>query len=125
MRGLSNSAASSSVPRCDADPFASEVLEDPHPLHAQLREAGPAVYLSRYDTYAVARHAEVRSVLTDWNNFESGAGVGLSNFRIEKPWRTPSLLLEADPPHHDAPRRVLVKILGPARTPDAERSMEC
>ncbi|MFB6955596.1 hypothetical protein ACFCYB_00820 [Streptomyces sp. NPDC056309] len=40
----------------------------------------------------------------DWQRFESGAGVGLTNFRHEKPWRPPSLLLEADPPAHDAPR---------------------
>ncbi|MGO4583713.1 hypothetical protein AB4Z38_07465 [Arthrobacter sp. 2RAF6] len=39
--------------------------------------------------------------------------VGLSNFRYEKPWRPPSLLLEADPPRHDAPRAALTKILGP------------
>ncbi|MFD0476732.1 cytochrome P450 [Nonomuraea thailandensis] len=39
--------------------------------------------------------------------------MGLSDFRREKPWRPPSLLLEADPPRHDAPRAVLVKILGP------------
>jgi cytochrome P450 len=39
--------------------------------------------------------------------------VGLSNFRYEEPWRPPSLLLEADPPRHDAPRRVLSKVLGP------------
>src|SRR5205085_8937877 len=82
-------------------------------MHEQLREAGPVVYLSRYDTYAFARYEQVRSALVDWQDFESGAGVGLSNFRYEKPWRPPSLLLEADPPRHDAPRRVLTKVLGP------------
>jgi cytochrome P450 len=71
------------------------------------------VYLSRYDTYAFARYEQVRSALVDWQDFQSGAGVGLSNFRYEKPWRPPSLLLEADPPRHDAPRRVLTKVLGP------------
>jgi cytochrome P450 len=55
----------------------------------------------------------VHAALTDWQSFQSGAGVGLSNFRYEEPWRPPSLLLEADPPRHDAPRRVLQKILGP------------
>jgi len=39
--------------------------------------------------------------------------VGRANFRREAPWRPPSLLLEADPPHHDAPRAVLAKVLGP------------
>ena len=101
------------LPTSDVDPFCHEVLEDPLPMHEQLREAGPVVYLNRYDTYAFARYEQVRSALVDWQDFESGAGVGLSNFRHEKPWRPPSLLLEADPPRHDAPRRVLTKVLGP------------
>jgi cytochrome P450 len=88
------------------------VLEDPLPLHARLRDAGPVVYLTRYDVYAFARYAEVHDALTNWQGFESGAGVGLSHFRREKPWRPPSLLLEADPPRHDAPRRVLAGIVG-------------
>ncbi|WIV53502.1 cytochrome P450 [Amycolatopsis nalaikhensis] len=95
------------------DPFSHAVLEDPLPMHAELRDAGPVVYLSRYDVYAVARYEEVHAALTDWQRFQSAAGVGLTNFRTEKPWRPPSLLLEADPPHHDAPRRVLSKVLGP------------
>ncbi|WP_369138672.1 cytochrome P450 [Modestobacter versicolor] len=101
------------VPVLDVDPFSHEVLEDPLPMHEQLREAGPLVYLSRYDVFAVARYADVHAALVDWQEFESGAGVGLSNFRTEEPWRPPSLLLEADPPRHDAPRRVLGKVLGP------------
>ncbi|MFG1995354.1 cytochrome P450 [Actinoplanes sp. NPDC048988] len=102
-----------SLPVSDADPFDHENLEDPGPMHEKLREAGPVVHLTRYDTYALARYEHVYAALTDWQRFESGAGVGLSNFRTEKPWRPPSLLLEADPPRHDAPRRVLSKIVGP------------
>ncbi|XVQ06568.1 cytochrome P450 [Spirillospora sp. CA-255316] len=97
----------------DLDPFAADVLENPLPLHARLREAGPVVHLSRYDVYALARYEHVHTALTDWQALQSGAGVGLANFRYEKPWRPPSLLLEADPPLHDAPRAVLSKILGP------------
>jgi cytochrome P450 len=106
-------APTAALPTSDVDPFSHEVLEDPLPMHERLREAGPVVYLSRYDTYAFARYEQVRSALVDWQDFESGAGVGLSNFRHEKPWRPPSLLLEADPPRHDAPRHVLTKVLGP------------
>ncbi|QKG20253.1 cytochrome P450 [Actinomadura verrucosospora] len=97
----------------DADPFGHEHLEDPLPLHEQLREAGPVTYLTRYDVFALARYEQVHAALTDWQGFQSAAGVGLSNFRHEKPWRPPSLLLEADPPRHDAPRAVLAKVLGP------------
>ncbi|MDD7964059.1 cytochrome P450 [Actinomycetospora lemnae] len=102
-----------SVPVVDVDPFSHEVLEDPLPMQAALREAGPVVVLPRYDLVAVARYAEVRAALADWQRFPSSAGVGMSDFRRETPWRPPSLLLEADPPHHDAPRAVLSAILGP------------
>jgi len=101
------------VPTSDVDPFSHEVLEDPLPMHQELREAGPVVYLNRYDIHAFARYDEVYAALVDWQGFQSAAGVGMSNFRYEKPWRPPSLLLEADPPKHDAPRRVLQKVLGP------------
>jgi hypothetical protein len=100
-------------PVSESDPFDHAVLEDPLPLHTELRDAGPVVYLSRYAVYAVARYEQVHAALTDWQRFQSAAGVGLANFRTEKPWRPPSLLLEADPPRHDAPRRVLSKVLGP------------
>ncbi|HET6394667.1 MAG TPA: cytochrome P450 [Blastococcus sp.] len=101
------------VPTSDVDPFSHEVLEDPLPMHAELREAGPVVHLSRYDVHAMARYDEVYAALVDWQGFQSAAGVGLSNFRYEEPWRPPSIVLEADPPKHDAPRRVLQKVLGP------------
>ncbi|WP_432534389.1 cytochrome P450 [Kineococcus arenarius] len=101
------------VPVSDADPFALDTLADPNPLHEALREAGPVVHLSRYGVYALARYEEVHTALVDWQSFCSSAGVGLSNFRHEEPWRPPSLLLEADPPRHDAPRVVLEKVLSP------------
>jgi 4-methoxybenzoate monooxygenase (O-demethylating) len=98
-------------PSSDADPFGYDVLEDPAAFHRDLRNAGPLIYLSRYDVYAMGRYEQVHAALTDWQSFESAAGVGLSNFRHERPWRTPSLLLETDPPRHDAPRAVLSSIL--------------
>ena len=96
-----------------ADPFDDNTLEDPGPFHAALRDAGEVVYLEKYDLYAMGRYAQVHAALIDWQTWQSGAGVGLSNFRFEKPWRPPSLLLETDPPRHDAPRVVLERILGP------------
>ncbi|MFF7883971.1 cytochrome P450 [Streptomyces sp. NPDC020794] len=111
MSATSERAAA--VPVCDADPFSPSYLEQPEELHHVLRTAGPVVYLSRYDVHALARYEEVHASLVDWQHFESGAGVGLADFRHEEPWRPPSLLLEADPPQHDAPRRVLREILAP------------
>jgi 4-methoxybenzoate monooxygenase (O-demethylating) len=124
--------STSNTPVSEVDPFSYDVLEDPLPFQADLRAAGPVVHLEKYDVYAMGRYNEVHAALTDWQTFQSAAGVGLSNFRNEKPWRPPSLLLEADPPHHDAPRAVLTKILGPREirrlgeswTADAEELVE-
>ncbi|MBA0125315.1 cytochrome P450 [Haloechinothrix sp. YIM 98757] len=112
---LSPTAARSGapVPVIDTDPFGRQQLEDPFPLEVALREAGPLVYLSAHDIYAMARYEHVYAGLRDWQSFQSGAGVGLSNFRIRKPWRQLSAVVEADPPQHDAPRRVLADLLGP------------
>jgi len=103
------------VPVSDIDPFDDAYLSDPLPFQHELRELGPVVYLERYDVYAMARFAEVHRALTDWQSLQSAAGVGLANFLKEKPWRAPSLLLEADPPRHDAPRAVCERILSPRR----------
>jgi cytochrome P450 len=96
------------------DPFSNEFLNDPYPHHETLREAGPVVWLERYGIWAMARHQEVRDALTDYQTYCSSAGVGLSDFRKEAPWRPPSIILEADPPLHTRTRAVLTRILLPA-----------
>src|SRR6266568_886916 len=101
------------VPDITADPFALENLTEPHALHEQLREAGPLVYLDRYGIWGMARYEQVNAALKDWKTFSSAAGVGLSDFRKEKPWRPPSLLLEADPPAHTLAREVVNPVLSP------------
>jgi cytochrome P450 len=96
------------------DPFSHAFLSDPYPHHEAMREAGPVVWLDHYGIWAMARHQEVRDALTDWQTYCSGAGVGLSDFRKEPPWRPPSIILEADPPLHTRTRAVLNRILSPA-----------
>jgi 4-methoxybenzoate monooxygenase (O-demethylating) len=96
------------------DPFSHAFLNDPYPHHEAMREAGPVVWLEQYGIWAMARHQEVRDGLTDWQTYCSGAGVGLSDFRKEPPWRPPSIILEADPPLHTRTRAVLTRILSPA-----------
>jgi len=103
-----------SRPVSSIDPFSHEFLRDPYPHHEALRETGPAVWLEQYGIWAMARHQEVRDALTDWQTYCSSAGVGLSDFRKEPPWRPPSIILEADPPLHTRTRAVLTRILSPA-----------
>jgi cytochrome P450 len=101
------------LPHLGVDPFSIEFFDDPYPTHALLREAGPLVYLDKWSVYGVARYAEVHVVLNDPMTFCSSRGVGLSDFAKEKPWRPPSLILEADPPAHTRTRAVLSQVLSP------------
>ena len=101
------------APACALDPFADDFLRDPFAFHNELREAGPVVWLEHYGVWAMARYDEVHQALRDWATFSSAAGVGLSDFRKEKPWRPLSLLLEADPPEHSRARKAVARALSP------------
>jgi cytochrome P450 len=112
--GVMSDQATLNRPVSTADPFSHVFLRDPYPHHEALREAGPVVWLEHYGIWAMARHEQVRDTLTDWQTYCSSAGVGLSDFRKEPPWRPPSIILEADPPLHSRTRAVLTRILSPA-----------
>src|SRR5258708_1905221 len=112
--GAASGSVPSGIPGLDVDPFAIEFFENPFPTHEALREAGPLAHLDKWNVYAVARYAEVHLVLNDPVTFCSSRGVGLSDFAKEKPWRPPSLILEADPPAHTRTRAVLSRVLSPA-----------
>ncbi|MCF7552742.1 cytochrome P450 [Pseudonocardia sp. WMMC193] len=101
------------IPVLDDDPFGDEILTDPYPFHQRLRDSGPVVHLRRYGIWAMGRYAEVHAALTDPATFCSSRGAGLSDFHREKPWRPPSLLLEADPPTHTATRKAMSAVIAP------------
>src|SRR3954467_8920318 len=113
-RNTMATALADRTPHLDIDPFSMEFFEDPHSAHEVMREAGPLVYLDKWSLYGVARYKEVHAVLNDPATFCSSRGVGLSDFAKEKPWRPPSLILEADPPAHTRTRAVLNRVLSPA-----------
>ncbi len=105
---------SKQAPASDIDPFSDEFLADPYPFHEALREAGPVVWLDRYNIFAAARYAEVQSALQDWRTYSSESGVGLANLNKEEVFRPRSIILEVDPPLHDRTRPVLATALSPA-----------
>jgi 4-methoxybenzoate monooxygenase (O-demethylating) len=104
-----------SVPELDADPFALDNIVAPYKLQSALREAGPLVFLKRYGTYAVARDAEVRAVLQNWESFTTVYGSGLADVRDPQNWRQLSPIAEIDPPKHTHIRGVMQRIISPTR----------
>ena len=97
----------------DIDPYSKEVLLNPEDFFDALRERGPFVYLSKYKMLACGRYQETKEVFSDHKRFVSSRGVGLQDFKLETPWRPPSLVLEVDPPEHTKNRRFVTRALSP------------
>jgi cytochrome P450 len=66
------------APSSDIDLFADEVLLDPYPTYAALRELGSVVHLPANDVYALTRYEVVRDALADWETFSSAHGIGFN-----------------------------------------------
>ncbi|MEC7760689.1 MAG: cytochrome P450 [Pseudomonadota bacterium] len=99
------------LPVIDLDPFDDDLLSDPYPFYDALRAAGPVVWLSRWNICAVARHAEMHTVLNNSDTFISGRGVGVCDYGRVAPPRPPILILESDAPLHSRLRTVYNRTL--------------
>lgn len=97
----------------DFDPFGADTRADPYQAYIELRAAGPIIRLEKYGIFAVPRFADVKAIFADHVNFSNAGGAGLANYFKEKPWRPPSIVLEADPPLHTRTRKVLARIMSP------------
>ena len=124
----------SRVPHLDLDPYSAEFLADPYRHYAILRDAAPVVWLRPLNLYAVGRHAEVATVLSDWEAFTTRRGFGLTDMAVDVPLvDTPEyepfasnpamttlgmrLLLDGarpDPPEHTPFRKTFTTILAPS-----------
>jgi len=104
------SDAIDSAPWSDHDPYSDESLLDPWPGYRELRDAGPAVWLPKYEMFALARYESVRRALEDWKSFSSGKGV-MMNDEMNQVLRGNTLC--TDGADHDALRDVLIRPLMP------------
>ncbi|WP_238588692.1 cytochrome P450 [Rhodococcus pyridinivorans] len=99
----------SSPPTADVDLFADDVLVDPYPTFAQLRELGPVVYLPRHDVYALTRYDVIRGALADTATFSSRAIA----FNPAANDALQGTSLASDPPVHTELRATLTENLSP------------
>ena len=102
------------VPVWDIDPYDEAILAEPNEFYRELREKGPFVYIPRYAILACGGYEETKEVFSDHERFVSSRGVGLVDFKLAKPWRPASIILEVDPPDHTRVRRIMAKALAPS-----------
>ncbi|TXS43689.1 cytochrome P450 [Streptomyces sp. OR43] len=93
----------------DIDLFADEVVLDPYPVYAELRELGPVVHLRRNDVHVLTRYEAIRGALADWQSFSSDS-IGFNPMVNEALSGTS---LASDPPAHTSLRATLTENLSP------------
>jgi cytochrome P450 len=91
------------------DLWADDILVDPYPTFATLRETASVVYLPKNDVYALTRYDVIRNALADWETFSSSA-VGFNPMVNEALQGTS---LASDPPIHTQLRATLTENLSP------------
>lgn len=97
-------------PVLDLDPYSDASLLDPWAVYQEMRDAGPVVFLSRYNMYAATRYDTVAQILRNPEVFLSSDGV-MMNDQMNQVLRGNTLC--SDGPAHDASRRIIVKPLTP------------
>ncbi len=93
----------------DVDLFADDVVLDPHPVHAELRDLGPVVHLPKNGVYALTRYAVIRDALADWESFSSTSIA----FNPAANQALTGTSLASDPPAHTQLRAALTENLSP------------
>ncbi|MFS3128584.1 cytochrome P450 [Nocardioides sp. Bht2] len=97
-------------PRSDYDAYSDAALTDPWPGYRMMRDAGPVVFLTKYNMYAATRYATVAHILRTPEVFPSGEGV-MMNDQMNQVLRGNTLC--SDGPAHDVSRSIIVKPLTP------------
>jgi cytochrome P450 len=102
----------------DLDLFDAATLRNPYPAWRELRDLGPAAYLTREEMWFLSRYDEVKAALRDWETFSSARGIGL-NEPVNHAWS--QALINLDPPAHSQQRPLFTERLSPhALKPVAE-----
>ena len=96
------------------NPFSDEVMRDPHPIYAELREAAPVYHIAEYDAWALSRFDDVWNASTDNDHFSVAKGTTSAHVLTKVQPVTPMLNL-MDPPQHTQLRAELRKFFTPRK----------
>ncbi|RJT41448.1 cytochrome P450 [Mesorhizobium waimense] len=109
------------APKLDIELYDETLLIDPFEAFRRIRDAGPAVHLTRYgDVYAIGRYQDVRAALANPTVFSSARGVSLNPGTNE---RLAGTTLGSDDPGHARLRSIVSRPLAPDRLAELRSSM--
>jgi len=80
------------------NPFSEEVMRDPHPIYARLREEAPVYHIEKFDAWALSRFEDVWNCSMD-KRFSCAKGTTSAHLLTKVQPVTPMLNV-MDPPQH-------------------------
>ncbi|MCG8589776.1 MAG: cytochrome P450 [Proteobacteria bacterium] len=95
------------------NPFSEEVMRDPHPIYARLREEAPVYYVEAYDAWAISRFEDIWKCSMDAEHFSAAQGTTSSQLLTKVQPVTPMINV-MDPPQHTQLRSALRGYFTPA-----------
>lgn len=101
------------------DPFAQDVMTDPHPIYARMREEAPVYFVDRFDCYALTRFQDIWDTARDWETFSVEQGTTSAQLLTRKMGPYPALG-NLDPPRQKERRKIILPLL----TPGSVRGLE-
>ncbi|QNI07007.1 cytochrome P450 [Mycobacterium kubicae] len=96
------------------DPYDVDLIADPYPTFARLRDEAPLYYNTQYDFFALSRFADVNKALVDHVTFSSARGAILELIKANLAIPSGMLIFE-DPPIHDVHRKLLSRMFTPRK----------
>ena len=94
------------------DPFLPQVIEDPHPVYAKLREQDPCCFIPKYDTYFLSRFEDIWNASMDAECYSTAEGTTFAQLVTKVQPFTP-MLNSMDPPQHTRMRAQIVPYFSP------------
>ena len=94
------------------DPFSEDVIRDPYPIYARLREEAPCYHLEKWDAFALSRFDDIWQASMDAENYSTAQGTTASHLLTKVQPVTPMLNL-MDPPQHTQLRSKIVSFFRP------------
>ena len=96
------------------DPYDVDIVADPYPTYAALRDEAPLYFNERYNFWALSRHSDVEQALSDWETFSNSRSDILelvqSQFDMPK-----GVMMFEDPPVHTMLRGLMSRVFTPRR----------
>ncbi|HEY8154925.1 MAG TPA: cytochrome P450 [Myxococcota bacterium] len=96
----------------DYDPYSEEVIRDPYPIYARLREEAPCYHLPKWDAWALSRFEDIWNASMDNEAYSTSLGTTASHLLTKVQPVTPMINL-MDPPQHTVLRARISRFFTP------------